>query len=131
MATKGNFVKCNFTDVRLSTTRLASNVSNMFPLCFSDMFYPIQNIFCHILKKYDCRNKFWHFADSALVNSSTSLQQNQYRLSSSGCFILGSKGTSFETKILCRPSCFLRWPPDTVLKLVHALSPDSTFTDCL
>ena len=41
MSASGDFVKCDFTNVMLNTTRL-SNVSKMFPLCFSDMFYPQQ-----------------------------------------------------------------------------------------
>ena len=47
LAARDNFVKCNFTNVMLNYRRLASKVSKMFPFCFSDMFYLIQNIFCH------------------------------------------------------------------------------------
>ena len=44
MAARGDSVKCNFTDLMLSTTRLVSNVSKMFPLCYCHMFYPIEII---------------------------------------------------------------------------------------
>ena len=40
MAVRGDFVKRDFTDTMLNTTRLAPNVSKMLPLCFSHMFYP-------------------------------------------------------------------------------------------
>ena len=69
MAARGDFVKRNFSHAMLGTTRLASNVSKMFPLCFSDMFYPIKNIFCHITKNMTVVINFYILLTQHFVNS--------------------------------------------------------------
>ena len=93
-STRGDFVKHNFTNAILSTTRLALNVSKMFPLCFYDVLSHIQHFFA-ILQKYVVIN----FADSALVNciachySKTIIHKFGFSV-----FILGSRRTVFEKK---------------------------------
>ena len=72
----GDFVKCDFTDAMLSTRRLAPNVSKMFLLCFSHIFYPPWNIFCHIQKNVTVVINFENLLSTCQLFS-TPLQQNQ------------------------------------------------------
>ena len=95
--------KCNFMDAMLSTTRLTSSVSKMFPMCFSDMFYPI------FLPYYKNMTVLINYnilltPGTLACHYSKTTRDIKFRCS---VFILGSQGTTFEKSFFfCLPSCF-------------------------
>ena len=99
---EAKFAKRSFTDAMLSITRLASNVSKIFPLCFYDIFYPMQNIFCHNKKDMTVVINFdilltQHLSTLARHYSKT-ITDIRFRFP---VFNFGSRGTTLKKKKFC------------------------------